>query len=155
MRRFVTPAVLLVCLALSAACGGKRGSGIVVPEGPGVEPPPPVEDEGAARFSGLGASIPTEDGAKLFWQPIDVDGDFAVQYEVFFTTDGSEPDFSDPQLVTDPGASGATIDGIASGSKLRAAVRAVEIGAARAASGRPDLNEVVLDTELLEILYVD
>ncbi len=147
----------LVLLWLLVACGGKRGEGVLITKPEEPEAPPPVEGEGASAFSGISSLLPVVDGFDLVWEPlVDENGDTdSFFYEVFVNTTGGEIDFDSPAEVTEPGESGFMLRGLAQGTIATAAVRAVEVTAARANDPTLDHNEVILRGQVLPILYVD
>ena len=145
----------------TSACGGRFDAEEVLPPTvtPPVIPPLPNPGTGAAAFQGLKRLTPDLDSLLIEWDPL-LDSsvtppvpDDAYAYAVFATFDGSLPDFAQPPLEqTAPGAGSTALTGLALGTRVRVAIRAIPLVDLTVP---PDGNEVVLSAEILSRLFVD
>ncbi len=119
-----------------------------------LPPPPAARPAGAAGFAGVGQLSPLPDGFDVAWEPIlGLDGSASgtIAYRVYVALDGAPFDFSLPLETTAPGASGTTLHGLASGTRVSVVVQAES----QVDASDVDRNEIALDGVVATAWYVD
>ncbi len=140
---------------VSGGCGriphSDRSDFVVMP-GP---PSPSAGPGGASGFEGVAQLSPLADGFDASWNPVRDDQGLASEdytYRVYVSFNGADLDYSAPPfLVTPPGAAGATLSGLTSGTRVSVAVQPDSLVDA----SDLDRNEVRLDGVVAPLWYVN